>query len=70
MAQTKPWDHSMEFNRREKPNRVPILTPVEARQGLISGRVVLILVISLMLAVIAGATTYVQHPGIVREQRF
>ncbi len=49
----------MEFNRREEPNRTPILTPVEARQGLISGRVVLILVISLMLAVIAGATTYV-----------
>jgi len=59
MAQTKPWDHSMEFNRREEPNRAAILTPVEARQGLISGRVVLILVISLMLAVIAGATTYV-----------
>ena len=57
MAQTKPWDHSMEFNRGE--NQATILTPVEARQGLISGRVVLILVISLMLAVIAGATTYV-----------
>ena len=59
MAQTKPWDHSMEFNRREESNRAAVLTPVEARQGLISGRVVLILVISLMLAVIAGATTYV-----------
>ena len=42
-------------------HRAPVLTPVEARQGLISGRVVLILIVSLTLAVIAGAIIYGVH---------
>jgi hypothetical protein len=59
MAQTKPWDHSMEFGGRDGAHQTPMLTPEEARQGVISGHVVMILVVSLMLAVIAGATIYV-----------
>lgn len=56
MAQIKPWDHSMEIGGGNGAHQTPILTPEEARQGVISGHVVMILVVSLMLAVIAGAT--------------
>ena len=58
MAQIKPWDHTPEFGARDGAYQAPVLTPVEARQGIISGRVRLVLVVSLMLAVIAGAITY------------
>ena len=58
MAQINPWVHSME-NEDIRP--AAVLTPVEARQGLISGRVVLILIVSLTLAVIAGAIIYGVH---------
>ena len=59
MAQTNPWVHSMELEGRSEDTRPPsVLTPVEARQGLISGRVVLILMVSLTLAIIAGAIVY------------
>ena len=37
----------------------PVLTPVESRQGVVSGRVVKILATSLVLAGIAGAVIYV-----------
>jgi hypothetical protein len=59
MAQTKPWDHSMKFGGRNGAHQTLILTSEEARQGVISGHVIVILVVSLMLAVIAGATIYV-----------
>lgn len=42
-------------------NQVPVLTPREARQGVISGRVLLVLTVSLMLAVTAGAILVVVH---------
>jgi hypothetical protein len=59
MAQAAdPWATTMRLDRREAGNHAPILTPVEARQGVISGRVRLILVVSLMLAVISGAIVY------------
>ena len=59
MAQTNPWNHSMELDRREGARHAAILTPEEARQGVISGRVSLVLTVSLTLAVIAGAIVYV-----------
>jgi hypothetical protein len=58
MAQANPWDTTMKLDRQEMGNHAPILTPVEARQGVISGRVTLILAVSLMLAVISGAIVY------------
>ena len=58
MAQANPWDTTIRMDRREIGNHAPILTPVEARQGVISGRVRLILVVSLMLAVISGAIVF------------
>jgi hypothetical protein len=59
MAQADPWASTMKLDRRETANHASILTPVEARQGVISGRVRLVLTISLMLSVIAGAIVYV-----------
>ena len=38
-----------------------VLTPQEARQGVISGRVLLVLIVSLMLAVLAGAIMAAVH---------
>jgi len=59
MAQAAdPWATTMRLDRREVGNHAPILTPVEARQGVISGRVRMILAVSLMLAVISGAIVY------------
>jgi hypothetical protein len=58
MAQTNPWDHSMDLDERDGAHHATILTPEEARQGVVSGRVSLILVVSLMLAVIAGAIVF------------
>jgi hypothetical protein len=59
MAQAAdPWATTMRVDRREAGNHAPILTPVEARQGVISGRVRMILAVSLTLAVISGAIVY------------
>jgi hypothetical protein len=49
---------AIKLGRRETANHASILTPEEARQGVISGRVRLVLTISLMLSVIAGAIVY------------
>jgi len=38
-----------------------VLTPQEARQGVISGRVMLVLIGSLSLAILAGATMIALH---------
>ena len=57
MAQANPWDTTMRMERKH-PEQTSILTPVEARQGVISGRIRMILVVSLTLAVIAGAIVY------------
>jgi len=46
MAQPRPIDHVHDA--------APVLTPVESRQGVISGRVLLILTTSLFLAAFAG----------------
>ena len=59
MAQADPWATTMKLDRRKLAHHATILTPEEARQGVISGRVSLILVVSLMLSVIAGAIVYV-----------
>ena len=40
-------------------DHVETLTPVEARQGVISGRVRLVLVVSLALVIVAFAAVYV-----------
>jgi hypothetical protein len=56
MAQLKPIDH-----RGIGPHEhdaAPVLTPVESRQGVISGRVLLILTTSLLLAGVAFAILY------------
>ena len=52
MAQPKPFDHMSEHGP------APVLTPVESRQGIISGRVLMILMSSLMLAAIAFVILY------------
>jgi hypothetical protein len=59
MAQTNQWDNSLESTlRHENTNHAPILTPVEARQGVVSGRISMVLAVSLMLAIVAGAIIY------------
>jgi len=52
MAQPKPLHHSHEHGSP------PVLTPEESRQGVVSGRVLMILTTSLMLAAIAFAVVY------------
>jgi hypothetical protein len=54
MAQPTPLKHSI----REEGEAAPVLSPEESRQGVTSGRVILILVTSLALALIAFAIVY------------
>jgi hypothetical protein len=51
------FDSPPEGDRRPSTAQ-PVLTPEEARQGVISGRVTLILVTSLVLALIAFVIVY------------
>ena len=53
MAQPKPFDH-----RSEHDGPATVLTPVESRQSIISGRVLMILTSSLVLAAIAFIIIY------------
>ena len=58
MAQANPWERSLELDRRERANYAPILTSEEARQGVISGRVRLVLAVSMMLVIVAFAIIF------------
>ena len=59
MAQPKPFDRMLGDDYRPlHTNEAPVLSPVESRQGLISGRVLTILTTSLLLAAIAAAILY------------
>jgi hypothetical protein len=57
MAQTKP---ARLGGRDYEPlhTEAPVLTPEESRQGVVSGRVLTILKVSLLLAAIAAAILY------------
>ena len=58
MAQQKPYDRMTELHQRQLPTHEPVLTPEESRQGVISGRVITILIMSLVLALIAFVVVY------------
>jgi len=58
MAQPKPFDPTAYRDYRPTKAEGPVLTPVESRQGVISGRVLLILTTSLLLAGIAFVILY------------
>jgi len=58
MAQPKPFDPITGRNYRVAETEGPVLTPVESRQGVVSGRVLLILTTSLLLARIAFVILY------------
>jgi len=60
MAQQKPYDPEANAKAHSSPtsDSQPILTPEESRQGVISGRVFLILTTSLVLALIAFVILY------------
>ena len=47
--------------RNNEGSDAPVLSPDEARQGVISGRVALVLIVSLTLAVFAGAMLVALH---------
>jgi hypothetical protein len=59
MAQPKPFDDEMDDSLYTRVDTgAPVLTPEESRQGVISGRVLMILTTSLALAAIAFAIVY------------
>ena len=59
MAQPKPFDRMGGNNYRPThDDEAPVLNPVESRQGVISGRVLMILTTSLLLAGVAAAILY------------
>jgi hypothetical protein len=47
-----------ESRQSVEPRRAELKSPVEARQGVISGRVIVVLVISLLLAIAALGMCY------------
>jgi hypothetical protein len=58
MEQAKPWDQNSEAYGHHTATHTAVLTPEEARQGVISGRVRLVLLVSLMLAAVAFAIVF------------
>jgi len=59
MAQPKPFDRMHGDDYRPLHTEDPqVLNPVESRQGVISGRVLMILTTSLLLAGVAAAILY------------
>ena len=58
MVQAHSWDRPLEMERPRQANHSPILSPEEARQGVISGRVRMVLAISLTLAIAAFAVVF------------
>ena len=53
MARPKPFDHANESN-----DNAPVLRPEGSRQAVVSGRVLMVLTTSLLLALIAFAIVY------------
>ncbi len=58
MPQANHWDRRIEAGQRDVATHAPLLTPEEARQGVVSGRIRRILVISLTLTIVAFAVIY------------
>ena len=58
MDQAKAWDQNSEACGHDVATQTPVLTPEEARQGVISGRVRLVLLVSLMLCAVAFAILF------------
>jgi hypothetical protein len=51
-----------QYQNDDPAHRGKVASPVEARQGVISGRIVTVLLVSLVLAIIAlGASYYFTH---------
>ena len=61
MAQTEQWDRPRETRSTDTATHAPILSPEEARQGVVSGRVRFLLAASLTLVVIAFVIVYAAH---------
>ena len=61
MAEANQWDRPLETRNRDEATHAPILTPEEARQGVISGRIRFLLAASLTLVVVAFAIVYAAH---------
>ena len=58
MAQSRRWVRIAPDKGEAQVARVTVLTPVEARQGVVSGRVSLILAVSLILSALAFVVVY------------
>jgi hypothetical protein len=58
MAQANRWDAPLGTTVHRDGHEAPILTPDEARQGVVSGRVRMILASSLTLVIIAFALVF------------
>jgi len=61
MAEANQWDRPLETRVRDEATHGPILTPEEARGGVISGRIRFLLAASLTLVVVAFAIVYAAH---------
>jgi hypothetical protein len=61
MAEANQWDRPLETRPEDKATHATILSPEEARQGVISGRIRFLLAASLTLVVVAFAIVYAAH---------
>jgi hypothetical protein len=61
MAQADQWDRPLETHPQDSAAHGTILSSEEARQGVISGRIRLLLAASLTLVVVAFAIVYAAH---------
>lgn len=61
MAEADQWDRRTETRPEDSANHAPILSPEEARQGVVSGRIRFLLAASLTLVVVAFAIVYAAH---------
>ncbi|HEX3487661.1 MAG TPA: hypothetical protein VHT51_21580 [Micropepsaceae bacterium] len=61
MARANHWNRSLDQERQDSANQGPVLTPEEARQGVVSGRIRMLLAVSLTLVIVAFAIIYAVH---------
>ena len=61
MAEANQWDRPMQTRPEDSATHTTILTPDEARSGVVSGRIRLLLAAILTLVVVAFAVVYAVH---------
>jgi hypothetical protein len=61
MTEANQWDRPLQTRPEDSATHAPILSPEEARQGVVSGRIIFLLAASLTLVIVAFTIVYAVH---------